>query len=194
MVSMDISLTPSLSGATLSLSSSLNKRVLSDYMRVCFFGRLRLRQKEGVTRISKSKRDRLKKIAVFLFSRDLSWLLEGSGGFFHPLRSMARSTAVPSNCGWTHTMAATFTTDKNTLASVDDFTFKHLILTLGVDFEARGVEPPRGLAPAVLHGTARAAAMCTHARTLCVTPHCFFCSSDTHRAEGTCRPSRSSSA
>jgi hypothetical protein len=59
MVSMDISLTPSLPGATLSLSSSLNKRVLGDYMRVCFFGRLRLRQKEGVTRISKSKRDRL---------------------------------------------------------------------------------------------------------------------------------------
>ena len=58
MVSMDISLTPSLPGATLSLSSSLNKRVLGDYMRVCFFGRLRLRQKEGVTRISKSKRDR----------------------------------------------------------------------------------------------------------------------------------------
>ena len=59
MVSMDISLTPSLPGATLSLSSSLSKRVLGDYMRVCFFGRLRLRQKEGVTRISKSKRDRL---------------------------------------------------------------------------------------------------------------------------------------
>ena len=58
MVSVDISLTPSLPGATLSLSSSLNKRVLGDYMRVCFFGRLRLRQKEGVTRISKSKRDR----------------------------------------------------------------------------------------------------------------------------------------
>ena len=51
MVSMDISLTPSLPGATLSLSSSLSKRVLGDYMRVCFFGRLRLRHKEGVTRI-----------------------------------------------------------------------------------------------------------------------------------------------
>ena len=34
-------------------------------------------------------------------------------------------------------MAATCTTDKHTLASVDAFTFKHLILTLGVDFEAR---------------------------------------------------------
>ena len=66
MVSMDISLTPSLPGATLSLSSSLSKRVLGDYMRVCFFGRLRLRQKEGVTRISKSKRDRTEAIDLGL--------------------------------------------------------------------------------------------------------------------------------
>ena len=58
MVSVDISLTPSLPGATLSLSGSQNKRVLGNFMGLCFFGRLRLRQKEGVTRIRKSKRDR----------------------------------------------------------------------------------------------------------------------------------------
>ena len=51
MVSVDISLTPSLPGATLSLSLSPNKRILGDFMGLCFFGRLRLRQKEGVTRI-----------------------------------------------------------------------------------------------------------------------------------------------
>ena len=58
MVSVDISLTPSLPGATLSLSGSQNKRILGDFMGLCFFGRLRLRQKEGVMRIYRSKRDR----------------------------------------------------------------------------------------------------------------------------------------
>ena len=58
MVSLDISLTPSLSGATLLLSGSQNKRILGDFMGLCFSGRLRLRQKEGVTRIPESKRDR----------------------------------------------------------------------------------------------------------------------------------------
>ena len=38
--------------------SQCDKRVLDVCMCVCFFGRLRLRQKEGVTRIRKSKRDR----------------------------------------------------------------------------------------------------------------------------------------
>ena len=33
------------------LLKPLNKRVLDDFMGLCFFGRLRLRQKEGVTRI-----------------------------------------------------------------------------------------------------------------------------------------------
>ena len=58
MVSVGISLTPSLPGATLSLSGSRNKRILGDFMGLCFFGRLRLRQKEGVTRIRESKRRR----------------------------------------------------------------------------------------------------------------------------------------
>ena len=51
MVFVDISLTLSLPGATLLLSGSQNKRILGDFMGLCFFGRLRLRQKEGVTRI-----------------------------------------------------------------------------------------------------------------------------------------------
>ena len=59
MVSVDISLTPSLPGATLSLSGSQNKRILGDFMGLCFFGRIRLRRKEGVTRITKSKRGRI---------------------------------------------------------------------------------------------------------------------------------------
>ena len=37
MVFVDISLTPSLLGATLPLSLSLNKRVLDDFMGLCFF-------------------------------------------------------------------------------------------------------------------------------------------------------------
>ena len=57
MVSVDISLTPFLPGATQSLSGSPNKRILGDFMGLCFFGRLRLRQKEGVTRIYQSKRE-----------------------------------------------------------------------------------------------------------------------------------------
>ena len=52
MVSVDISLTPSLPGTTLTLSLSLNKRILDDFMGLCFFGRIRLRQKEGVTQIT----------------------------------------------------------------------------------------------------------------------------------------------
>ena len=55
MVSVDISLSPPLPGATLTLSGSRNKRILGDFMGFCFFGRLRLRQKEGVTRIPESK-------------------------------------------------------------------------------------------------------------------------------------------
>ena len=58
MLFVDIFLTPSLLGATLPLSLSLNKRVLDDFMGLCFFGRIGLRRKEGVTRIRKSKRGR----------------------------------------------------------------------------------------------------------------------------------------
>ena len=59
MVSSDISLTPSLPGATLSLSLSLNKRILDDFMGLCFFGRIRSKRKEGVTRITESTHGRL---------------------------------------------------------------------------------------------------------------------------------------
>ena len=56
MVFVDISLTPSLLGATLPLSLSLNKRVLDDLMGLCFFGSRKdppqTDGKEGVTRIS----------------------------------------------------------------------------------------------------------------------------------------------
>ena len=58
MVSVDISLTPSLSGATLPLSLSLNKRILGDFMGLCFFGRIRSDRKEGVTRIPESTHGR----------------------------------------------------------------------------------------------------------------------------------------
>ena len=61
MVSVDISLTPSLPGATLSLSGGQNKRILDDFMGLCFFGRLRLRGKEGVARIRESTYRRKKK-------------------------------------------------------------------------------------------------------------------------------------
>ena len=55
LVSVDISLTPSLSGPTLPLSLSLNKRILGDFIGLCFFSRIRSNQKEGVTRISESR-------------------------------------------------------------------------------------------------------------------------------------------
>ena len=60
MVSVDISLTPSLPGATLpAVSLSLNKRILGDFMGLCFFGRIRSNRKEGVTRIPESTHGRV---------------------------------------------------------------------------------------------------------------------------------------
>ena len=45
--------TPSLPGTTLTLLlKNLNKRILDDFMGLCFFRRIRLRRKEGVTRIT----------------------------------------------------------------------------------------------------------------------------------------------
>ena len=58
MVFVDISLTSSLLGATLPLSLSLNKRVLDDFMGLCFFGRIGRFQKEGITRIPESTHGR----------------------------------------------------------------------------------------------------------------------------------------
>ena len=62
MVSVDISLTPSLPGVSLPLSLSLNKRILGDFMGLYFFGRIRSNRKEGVTRITESKHGRLGKV------------------------------------------------------------------------------------------------------------------------------------
>ena len=58
MVSVDISLTPSLPGATLSLSGSQNKRILGDFRGRMLFWKASPQRKEAVTRIPESKRDR----------------------------------------------------------------------------------------------------------------------------------------
>ena len=56
---VECALTPSLPGATLSLSGSQNKRILGDFMGRMFFRKIRVRRKEAVTRIPESKRDRI---------------------------------------------------------------------------------------------------------------------------------------
>ena len=58
MASMDISLIPCMPGIMLPPSWGAYKCVLCDYGVIIFFGRIRLRRKEGVTRIRESKRRR----------------------------------------------------------------------------------------------------------------------------------------
>ena len=43
----------------LGLSGLQNEGIYTIWGRLCFFGRLRLKRKEGVTRITESKRDRI---------------------------------------------------------------------------------------------------------------------------------------
>ena len=74
MVSVDISLTPSLPGVTLPLSLSLNKRILGDFMGLCFSGRIRSNRKEGVTRIPESTHGRRGALPLERYEAFVLWL------------------------------------------------------------------------------------------------------------------------